>query len=102
MHVKVYGELLMQQKKEMDKDKLAFVIGMTPVERRINLPLLEKLRETAAPALLSRPNTGSVAPFSERGSRPQTGAPAKNPVGSQFAKAKKIMAKMKGTTVQFG
>jgi len=102
MDTKVYGELLMQQKKEMDKDKLAFVIGMTPVERRINLPLLEKLRETAAPALLSRPNTGSVAPFSERGSRPQTGVPAKNPVGSQFAKAKKIMAKMKGTTVQFG
>merc|ERR1711988_1986683 len=90
-----YGELLQNQRRQMDKQKAEFVRGMTPNERRINLPLLERLKDAAQPALASRPNTG-LTPFSERSSR------TPNPAAAQFAKAKKIVAKMRGTTVKFG
>merc|ERR1711988_1742761 len=91
-----YGELLQNQRRQMDKAKAEFVRGMTPNERRINLPLLERLRDAAKPALASRPNTG-LAPFSERNR-----TPTPNPAAGQHAKAKKTMAKMRGTSVQFG
>jgi len=94
---KDYGKQLQQQRRMDDKAKVEFVRGMSSTERRINLPLLEKLRDAAAPALVSRPNTGSVAPFSER-----SGARTPNPVGGQFAKAKKIVRKMTSTSVKFG
>jgi len=93
---KNYGNLLQNQRRQMEKQKAEFVRGMTPNERRINLPLLERLRDAAQPALASRPNTG-LAPFSERGR-----TPTPNPAAGQHAKAKKIKAKMRGTSVQFG
>jgi len=71
---------------------------MTPNERRINLPLLERLRDAAEPALLSRPST-SVTPFGER---MPARTPTPNPAAGQFAKAAKVKAKMRGTTVKFG
>merc|ERR1711918_193322 len=92
---KEHGKQLQQQRREMDKAKLEFVRGMSSTERRINLPLLEKLRDSAAPALVSRPNTGSVAPFSERGG-------SRTATGSQFKKAKQIVKKMSSTSVKFG
>jgi len=92
---KSYGKQLQQQKKHDEKAKLEFVRGMSSTERRINLPLLEKLRDAAAPALVSRPNTGSVAPFSERSG-------ARTATGSQFKKAKQIVKKMSSTSVKFG
>lgn len=91
-----YGKLLRKQRNQDEKAKLEFVRGMAPHERRINLPLLERLKDAAAPALVSRPNTG-LAPFSER-SRSTT----PNPAAAQFKKAKQVMQKMKGTTVKFG
>merc|ERR1711988_1325652 len=92
---KNYGKMLTDQRRQMEKQKAEFVRGMTPNERRINLPLLERLKDAAQPALASRPNTG-LTPFSERSSR------TPNPAAAQFAKAKKIVAKMRGTTVKFG
>lgn len=92
-----YGKALNKQRREDDVRNKSFVVGMTPNERRINLPLLERLREAAEPALNSRPPTQSVGPFSER-SRSAT----PNPAAGQFAKAKKVRDKMRGTTVKFG
>lgn len=92
---KNYGETLQKQRRQMDRQKADFVRGMTPNERRINLPLLERLKESTSSALASRPNTG-LAPFSERSSK------SVNPAAAQFAKAKKIVAKMRGTSLKFG
>jgi len=80
---KKYGKTLQKQFAQDKIMKLQFDRGMSGPERRINLPLLERLRDAAAPALESRPNTGSIAPFSERGKTP--GACA-----GQHAKAKQI------------
>jgi len=92
-----YGKALNKQRRQDEVRNKSFVVGMTAAERRINLPLLERLREAAEPALNSRPNTGSINPFSER-SRSAT----PNPAAGQFAKAAKVKAKMRGTTVKFG
>lgn len=88
---KNYGQELQKQRRAMDRQKADFDRGMTPNERRINLPLLERLRDATQPALATRPNTGLV-PFSERG---RTATP-------QLSKAKQIHQKMRGTTVKFG
>merc|ERR1711988_1521031 len=42
---KSYGDLLQKQRRQMDRQRADFVRGMTPNERRINLPLLERLRD---------------------------------------------------------
>jgi len=87
---KNYGQILQKQARQMEKQKSDFVRGMTPNERRINLPLLERLRDATGPALASRPNTG-LTPFSERSTS-----------SKKVSKAKAIKNKMRGTTVKFG
>lgn len=93
---KQYGSMLLRQCKEAQKAKKEFVRGMTPNERRINLPLLEKLRDTCATGTAGRgvATSRTVTPFSERSSTPQ--------LGGQHQQAAKIRKKMKGDTIRFG
>merc|ERR1712166_1010396 len=87
---KQYGDMLKKQW-GADKSKKA-ARGMTPNERRINLPLLEKLRDKC----VSGPGSGTsrtVTPFSERSGTPQMG---------DHKRAAKIRQKMKKDTIQFG
>jgi len=94
---KQYGDMLKNQWRA-DKNKKERR-GMTPNERRINLPLLEKLRDTC---ITGGPGQGqstvrTVTPFSERGSR--SGTPQ---MGGDHKRAAKIRQKMKKDTIQFG
>jgi len=97
---KKYGKTLQKQFQQDKIMKLQFDRGMSGPERRINLPLLERLRDAAAPALESRPNTGSIAPFSERAGTKTPGAA--HACAGQHAKAKQIVKKMRGTSLKFG
>lgn len=91
---KQYGDMLMNQRREAEKSKKEFVRGMTPNERRINLPLLEKLRDTCQSGATRVPTSRTVTPFSERSG---TGV-----AGGQREAAAKIRKKMKGDTIRFG
>lgn len=95
---KQYGDMLMNQRREAEKSKKEFVRGMTPNERRINLPLLEKLRDTCATGagMIGGATSRTVTPFSER-----SGSAGGN-LGGQHAQAAKIRKKMKGDTIKFG
>lgn len=95
-----YGEMLINQRREADKAKKEFVRGMTPNERRINLPLLEKLRDTCAAGPKMIPTSRTVTPFSERSSSGRAGG--SNNLGGQHLQAAKIRKKMKGDTIKFG
>eukprot|EP00656_Telonema_subtile_P013266 TRINITY_DN16730_c0_g1_i2.p2 TRINITY_DN16730_c0_g1~~TRINITY_DN16730_c0_g1_i2.p2 ORF type:complete len:135 (-),score=34.59 TRINITY_DN16730_c0_g1_i2:220-624(-) len=90
---KQYGSMLRNQCKLAEKAKKEFVRGMTPNERRMNLPLLEKLQHTCATT--GAANSRTVTPFSERSHTPQQ-------LGGQHRQAAKIRKKMKGDSIRFG
>lgn len=96
-HQREYGQMLRQQYKE-HKKKVEYR-GMTPNERRINLPLLEKLRDSCAAEMgPGVPTTRTVTPFSERASSRGSNINARD----ERQRAAKIRQKVKKDSISFG